>query len=180
MTQIRRIVCQINCLVWCHDSVTIFHTPVHHVSSCRNSAECRPIAKRKRTIEHFPSINKKLKIITFSNRISNELLFRFFTDSNTQSSDIYTLSTNSGSENSKTSSSDNLHTSPALRNPSSQSSSAKLSGGTPRHSTDRSNASHKCISEGSVSPQATSSYSGGPSADVYADNQTVINLGECQ
>lgn len=100
-------------------------------------------------------------------------------DSNTQSSDIYTLSTNSGSENSKTSSSDNLHTSPALRNPNSQSSSVKL-GGTPRHSADRSNVSHKSISEGSVSPQANSSYSGGPSVDVYADNQTVINLGKCQ
>lgn len=100
------------------------------------------------------------------------------TDSNTQSSDIYTLSTNSGSENSKTSSSDNLHTSPALRNPNSQPSSSKLGIGTPRHSADRSNASHKCISEGSVSPQANSSYSGGQSADVYADNQTVINLGK--
>lgn len=90
------------------------------------------------------------------------------------------MSTNSGSENSqnhsKTSSSDNLHASPGLRNTNNQ---TKLSG-TPRHSlndTNNRNATqHKSISEGSISPHGHSTYSVN-TADVYGDNQTVINLG---
>lgn len=86
-------------------------------------------------------------------------------DSNTQSSDLYTLSTNSGSETSQThskaSSSDNLHTSP------------------PKSIVDR-YASNRCVSsDGSASPQGHSIGSGPITAvtDAYGDTQTVINLG---
>lgn len=92
-----------------------------------------------------------------------------FSDSNTQSSDIYTLSTNSGSENSKASSSD---TSPALRNSGNQS---RLS--TSSRPTSERNLNQKCVSDGSVSPLGHSSYSGTTAGDVCADNHTVINLG---
>lgn len=104
---------------------------------------------------------------------SSDLSFiHFHTDSNTQSSDIYTLSTNSGSENSKASSSD---TSPALRHSSNQS---RLSGSSRPISDRHSSTNPKCVSEGSVSPFGHSSYSATTAADVCADNQTVINLGE--
>ncbi|XP_055323770.1 protein furry isoform X11 [Sitodiplosis mosellana] len=118
---------------------------------------------------------------TQANRLSNKLfnfVFRFghhlplaiHSNSNTQSSDIYTLSTNSGSENSKASSSD---TSPALRNSGNQS---RLSASSRPTSERSSNANPKCVSEGSVSPLGHSSYSGTTAADVCADNQTVISL----
>lgn len=104
----------------------------------------------------------------------NRLIFyylHFVSDSNTQSSDVYTLSTNSGSENSKASSSD---TSPALRNSGNQS---RLSTSSRPTSERNSSANTKCVSEGSVSPLGHSSYSATTAADVCADNQTVINLG---
>lgn len=108
--------------------------------------------------------------------MASVLLYRFYylhfvSDSNTQSSDVYTLSTNSGSENSKASSSD---TSPALRNSGNQS---RLSTSSRPTSERNSNANPKCVSEGSVSPLGHSSYSATTAADVCADNQTVINLG---
>lgn len=90
-----------------------------------------------------------------------------FVDCNTQSSDVYTLSTNSGSENSqshsKASSCENSHASPAVKSSKSNS--------------ERNNASQKCISEGSISPQGHSSFSGA-ACDSYGDNQTVVNLGK--
>lgn len=92
-------------------------------------------------------------------------------DSNTQSSDIYTLSTNSGSENSKASSSD---TSPALRNSGNQS---RLSASSRPTSERNSSNNPKCVSEGSASPLGHSSYSATTAGDICADNQTVINLG---
>lgn len=89
-------------------------------------------------------------------------------DCNTQSSDVYTLSTNSGSENSqshsKASSCDNSHASPAVKSL--------------KSSSERNNASQKCVSEGSISPQGHSSFSGA-AGDSYGDNQTVVNLGKC-
>lgn len=148
------------------------------------SSQSAPVASRKLApidrlaMEKFASAFIQLHSFARHTKKTNYsyIFFSFqLKDSNTQSSDLYTLSTNSGSENSqnhsKTSSSDNLHASPALRSSNNQS---RLSG-TPRHSADR-NASQKFISEGSVSPHGHSTYSVN-TADVYGDNQTVINLG---
>lgn len=111
---------------------------------------------------------KYIFIFAYAIEILNIFVLPFyFVDCNTQSSDVYTLSTNSGSENSqshsKASSCENSHASPAVKSSKSNS--------------ERNNASQKGISEGSISPQGHSSFSGA-AGDSYGDNQTVVNLGK--